>query len=93
MAAIALAIRLDSAGPVFFRQPRVGRDGRHFRIFKFRSMVVDADELRTACATLNEAGVGLFKIADDPRVTRVATSCAARRSTSSPSSSTSCAAR
>jgi exopolysaccharide biosynthesis polyprenyl glycosylphosphotransferase len=43
MAAIAIAIRLDSKGPVLYRQPRVGRDGRHFRIFKFRSMVTDAD--------------------------------------------------
>ena len=94
MAAIALAIRLDSQGPVFFRQPRVGRDGRHFRIFKYRSMVVDADELKDRLRELNEAGVGLFKITRRPaRHARRAPSCAARRSTSCPSSSTSCAAR
>jgi exopolysaccharide biosynthesis polyprenyl glycosylphosphotransferase len=71
MAAIAVAIRLDSPGSVFFRQPRVGRDGRHFRIFKYRSMVVDADEHKDRLRELNEAGDGLFKITEDPRVTRV----------------------
>ena len=71
MAAIAVAIRLDSKGPVFFRQPRVGRDGRHFRIFKYRSMVTDADDQKARLRELNEAGVGLFKITHDPRVTRV----------------------
>ena len=71
MAAIAVAIRLDSKGPVFFRQPRVGRDGRHFRIFKYRSMVADADDHKDRLRELNEAGVGLFKITHDPRVTRV----------------------
>jgi exopolysaccharide biosynthesis polyprenyl glycosylphosphotransferase len=71
MAAIAVAIRLDSPGPVFFRQPRVGRDGRHFRIFKYRSMVVDADADKDRLRELNEAGTGLFKITEDPRVTRV----------------------
>jgi exopolysaccharide biosynthesis polyprenyl glycosylphosphotransferase len=73
MAAIALAIRLDSPGPVLFRQPRVGRDGRHFSIFKFRSMVTDADALKEELRVRNEAGGGLFKIAHDPRVTRVGT--------------------
>ena len=71
MAAIAVAIRLDSKGPIFFRQPRVGRDGQHFRIFKYRSMVVEADALKERLRELNEAGVGLFKITEDPRVTRV----------------------
>jgi exopolysaccharide biosynthesis polyprenyl glycosylphosphotransferase len=71
IAAIALAIRLDSKGPVFFRQVRVGRDGRHFRIFKFRSMVADADKRKDELRAHNEAGAGLFKIAEDPRVTRV----------------------
>ena len=71
MLAIAVAIRRDSRGPVFFRQPRVGRDGRIFHIFKYRSMVVDADGLKDRLRERNEAGAGLFKIADDPRVTRV----------------------
>lgn len=69
--AFALAVRLDSRGPIFFRQIRVGRDGRHFRIFKFRSMVADAESLKEELRVLNEAGRGLFKIKDDPRVTRV----------------------
>jgi exopolysaccharide biosynthesis polyprenyl glycosylphosphotransferase len=71
MAAIALAIRLDSKGPALYRQPRVGRDGRHFEIFKFRSMVTDADDQKDRLRALNEAGSGLFKITHDPRVTRV----------------------
>jgi exopolysaccharide biosynthesis polyprenyl glycosylphosphotransferase len=71
MAAIALAIRFDTKGPAFFRQPRVGRDGRHFQIFKFRSMVTDADDHKDRLRALNEAGNGLFKITYDPRVTRI----------------------
>jgi exopolysaccharide biosynthesis polyprenyl glycosylphosphotransferase len=71
MAMTALAIKLDSRGPVFFRQPRMGMDDEPFRIFKFRTMVVDADSQRGALADRNEAGDGLFKIEDDPRITRV----------------------
>jgi exopolysaccharide biosynthesis polyprenyl glycosylphosphotransferase len=71
IAAIAWAIRVDSRGPIFFRQIRVGREGNHFRIFKFRSMVIDADTKKDDLRSLNEAGAGLFKITDDPRVTRV----------------------
>jgi exopolysaccharide biosynthesis polyprenyl glycosylphosphotransferase len=71
IAAIALAIRLDSKGPVFFRQVRVGRDGRHFRIVKFRSMDVDADAKKAELLELNEVGDGMFKLSTDPRVTRV----------------------
>jgi lipopolysaccharide/colanic/teichoic acid biosynthesis glycosyltransferase len=70
MAAAALAIRLDSRGPVFFRQTRVGRDGKHFGIYKFRSMGVDAEALKADLRHLNETE-GLFKIAEDPRVTRI----------------------
>jgi exopolysaccharide biosynthesis polyprenyl glycosylphosphotransferase len=69
--AIAIAIRLDSKGPVLFRQVRVGRDGRPFKIFKFRSMVVDADEQKERLLKLNEVGDGMFKLSSDPRVTRV----------------------
>jgi exopolysaccharide biosynthesis polyprenyl glycosylphosphotransferase len=68
--AIAIAIRIDSRGPVLFRQERVGRGGRVFRMLKFRSMVKDADRLKAGLAEHNESD-GLFKIADDPRVTRV----------------------
>jgi exopolysaccharide biosynthesis polyprenyl glycosylphosphotransferase len=71
MLAIAVMIRRDTPGPVLFRQPRVGRDGRHFHIFKYRSMVADADAQKDRLRALNEAGTGLFKITEDPRVTRV----------------------
>ena len=71
MSAIAVALSLDSSGPIFFRQVRVGRDGEHFRMFKFRSMVADAEKRKDDLRVLNEAGEGLFKLTDDPRVTRV----------------------
>jgi exopolysaccharide biosynthesis polyprenyl glycosylphosphotransferase len=70
MVLIALAIKLTSRGPVFFRQRRVGRDGRIFPMLKFRTMVADAEARKAKLEALNEAH-GLFKIADDPRVTRV----------------------
>jgi lipopolysaccharide/colanic/teichoic acid biosynthesis glycosyltransferase len=69
--AIAVAFKLDSPGPVFFRQPRMGRGHRVFRIFKFRTMVADAEELRSQYLQANEASGPLFKIRDDPRITRV----------------------
>jgi exopolysaccharide biosynthesis polyprenyl glycosylphosphotransferase len=69
-ALIALAVRCTSHGPAFFRQTRVGRHGRHFEILKFRSMVVDAEDRKSALRGRNEAE-GLFKINDDPRVTLV----------------------
>jgi exopolysaccharide biosynthesis polyprenyl glycosylphosphotransferase len=71
MIAIAIAIRFDSRGPVFFKQRRVGRHGRHFRLYKFRTMIPDADALKESLRNRNEAKEGLFKIADDPRITRV----------------------
>jgi lipopolysaccharide/colanic/teichoic acid biosynthesis glycosyltransferase len=67
----AIAIKLDSRGPVFFRQRRVGRHGKHFQIFKFRTMVADAEAQKDSLRDRNEAQEGLFKILDDPRVTRV----------------------
>jgi exopolysaccharide biosynthesis polyprenyl glycosylphosphotransferase len=67
---IAIAIKVDSRGPVVFRQRRVGRDGRAFVMFKFRTMAPDADSQRDRLRHLNEAD-GLFKIARDPRITRV----------------------
>ena len=69
--AAALAVRLDSRGPVFFRQIRVGRNGERFEMLKFRTMVDGADAMKAELGHLNEAGGGLFKIADDPRITRV----------------------
>jgi lipopolysaccharide/colanic/teichoic acid biosynthesis glycosyltransferase len=68
---IAVAIKLDSRGPLFFRQLRVGRHGKHFSVLKFRTMVPDAEALKDSLRHRNEAKEGLFKIADDPRVTRV----------------------
>src|SRR4051812_4924049 len=70
MAVIAIAIRLDTSGPVLFRQLRVGRDGRYFHMLKFRSMVADADRHKAELLHLNETE-GLFKITEDPRITRV----------------------
>jgi exopolysaccharide biosynthesis polyprenyl glycosylphosphotransferase len=68
---VALCVRTDSRGPVLFRQVRVGRDGREFRIFKFRSMYVDAEARLAELRHLNEHDGVLFKMRDDPRVTRV----------------------
>jgi exopolysaccharide biosynthesis polyprenyl glycosylphosphotransferase len=70
IALIALAVTLDSRGPLFFRQVRVGRDGRRFRIWKFRTMVPDAEARKAELLALNETD-GLFKISEDPRTTRV----------------------
>lgn len=69
--AIALLIRLDSRGPVFFTQVRVGRGGRPFRCYKFRSMVDHAEELKKDLAALNEATGPAFKIRQDPRITAI----------------------
>lgn len=71
MIVIAIAIKLDSRGPVFFRQRRVGRHGKHFGLLKFRTMIPGADALKDSLRDRNEAQEGLFKISDDPRVTRV----------------------
>jgi exopolysaccharide biosynthesis polyprenyl glycosylphosphotransferase len=71
MLLIALAIKLDTPGPVFFRQERIGRSGRPFQIFKFRSMTADAWQQRDLVAGLNESDGPLFKMEKDPRVTRV----------------------
>jgi exopolysaccharide biosynthesis polyprenyl glycosylphosphotransferase len=67
----AIAIKLDSRGPVFFRQLRVGRHGQRFHMLKFRTMVDGADAMKESLRHRNEAKEGLFKIAEDPRVTRV----------------------
>jgi hypothetical protein len=69
---IAVAVRLDTPGPVFFRQERIGKSGKPFRIFKFRSMTVDAWQRRNSVAQLNEVDGPLFpKMESDPRVTRI----------------------
>jgi exopolysaccharide biosynthesis polyprenyl glycosylphosphotransferase len=72
MIAAAIAIKLESRGPVFFRQPRAGRGSTSFRLIKFRSMYTDAEERKTEIGELNEASDGvMFKIRRDPRVTSV----------------------
>lgn len=68
---IALAIKLDSKGPVFFSQKRVGLRGRRFQVLKFRTMVVNAEELKHLLLEHNEMDGPVFKIADDPRITKV----------------------
>lgn len=69
----AIAIKLDSPGPVFFTQTRVGRNGRRFKIYKLRTMTADAEVRKHELLALNEMGGGgvMFKIKEDPRVTRI----------------------
>ena len=70
--AIAIAVKRSSPGPVFFSQIRVGRYGRHFKFHKFRSMRQDAEALKASLAAQNESKDGvIFKMKDDPRVTKV----------------------
>jgi exopolysaccharide biosynthesis polyprenyl glycosylphosphotransferase len=68
---LGVLVRTDSRGPAFFRQIRVGRDGRKFTCWKFRSMYVDAESRLAELAAQNEHDGLLFKIREDPRVTRV----------------------
>ncbi|MCL4534356.1 MAG: sugar transferase [Bacteroidetes bacterium] len=68
---IALAIKLDSEGPVFFRQTRIGKDGLPFTLYKYRSMIQDAEKDLPLLWDRNEATGPIFKIRDDPRMTRV----------------------
>jgi exopolysaccharide biosynthesis polyprenyl glycosylphosphotransferase len=72
LAIVAVAIVLDSPGPIFYRQSRVGLKGTHFQVWKFRTMVVNASELQKELEAQNEIKGGvLFKIKDDPRITKV----------------------
>ncbi len=71
MVIAALLVRFTSPGPVIFRQVRVGRGGRHFWCYKFRSMCVDAEAQKNKLMHLNEASGPVFKIKRDPRITRV----------------------
>ncbi|HET8777007.1 MAG TPA: sugar transferase [Candidatus Limnocylindria bacterium] len=70
-AACVIAIRLDSPGPIVFKQVRTGRDGRRFGMYKFRTMVANAEELKPTLQHLSIVPAPDFKIIDDPRVTRV----------------------
>ncbi len=68
---LAPAIKLDSPGPVFFSQTRIGKNGRRFKIYKFRSMYIDAEERKKELMAQNEMSGLMFKMEDDPRVTKV----------------------
>jgi exopolysaccharide biosynthesis polyprenyl glycosylphosphotransferase len=68
---VTLIIRLDDGGPAFFRQTRVGRDGRDFTVYKFRTMVMDAEKLKTELAASNDHDGVMFKMRKDPRITKV----------------------
>jgi exopolysaccharide biosynthesis polyprenyl glycosylphosphotransferase len=69
--AIAVAIKLDTAGPVYYKAWRVGKKGRKFVCYKFRTMLQNADTLKDSLSHLNEREGATFKIANDPRITRV----------------------
>ena len=68
---VAPAIKIESHGPVFFKQKRVGRNGRYFYIYKFRSMYMDAEERKKELMAKNEMSGLMFKMKDDPRITKV----------------------
>ena len=68
---IAIIVKFTSKGPIFFSQKRVGRNGKEFDMYKFRSMVVNAEELKEKLAAQNEMAGPMFKMKDDPRVTKV----------------------
>ena len=68
---VAILIKIDSKGPIFFKQKRVGLNGKAFDMYKFRSMVVNAEELKEKLEKQNEMSGPMFKIADDPRITKI----------------------
>ena len=68
---VGISIKLESKGPVFFSQKRVGLNGKEFKMFKFRSMVVNAEELKQKLESKNEMSGPMFKMKDDPRVTKI----------------------
>ena len=71
IAIVACAVKFTSKGPIFFSQKRVGKNGKIFEMYKFRSMVVNAEELKEKLAHQNEMSGPMFKMKDDPRVTKV----------------------
>lgn len=68
---LALAIKLDSPGPIFFSQKRVGKNGRYFKLYKFRSMYIDAEQRKQELMEKNEMNGPIFKLEHDPRITKV----------------------
>lgn len=71
MGVIAYKIKKEDGGPIFYKQTRIGKNGRKFKMYKFRSMVVNADQLLDKLKGLNEVDGAMFKIKRDPRVTEV----------------------
>lgn len=71
IAIVACAVKVTSKGPIFFSQKRVGKNGELFEMYKFRSMVVNAEELKENLEEQNEMSGPMFKIKDDPRITKV----------------------
>ncbi len=71
MIAAAVAIKLEDGGPIFYRQTRIGKDGKPFEIIKFRSMRLDADRIKKELLDKNETGGPTFKMKNDPRITKV----------------------
>jgi len=71
MIVVAIWIKLDSKGPVFFAQKRVGQDGKRFSMYKFRSMCLDAEDLLKKLEADNEMSGPMFKIKEDPRITKI----------------------
>jgi exopolysaccharide biosynthesis polyprenyl glycosylphosphotransferase len=67
----AIIIKLDSKGPIIFAQERVGQNGKHFKMYKFRSMIADAEKMLDKLKNKNEMSGPMFKISDDPRITKV----------------------
>lgn len=71
MLIVAIAIKIDSRGPVFFTQERVGKNGKKFRMYKFRSMVINAEEILDKLKDKNEMTGPMFKMKEDPRITKI----------------------
>ena len=71
MAVIAVLLRIDSPGPIFIRQERLGKDTRPFRMFKFRTMLINSGQLPRELLDHNESSGPLFKMRSDPRITRL----------------------
>ena len=68
---VAIVIKIESKGPIIFSQKRIGLNGQEFKMYKFRSMVVNAEELKKKLVKKNEMSGPMFKIKDDPRITKV----------------------
>ena len=68
---VAIAIKIDSKGPIIFRQNRIGKNEKKFGMYKFRSMITNAEELKSELENKNEMAGPMFKMKDDPRITRI----------------------